>query len=166
MRIVFSPSFCDFTSIYFTVYWRAAHSIGNFRKGSKVYVIFNFEISDEKSLTKVNRTLRLANKKLVSERSVRFYYFFYGCILFVFLPSLLFTQAENNWSYLDAVYFSVISLTKIGFGDFVPSTTPPDVYADSLLNATRCLNNLTSPNPARQNGVRMPEGSILILLIF
>ena len=105
----------------------------------------------------VNRTLRLANKKLVSERSVRFYYFFYGCIMFVFVPSLLFIQAEEDWTYLDAVYFSVISLTKIGFGDYVPSTTPPNKFANTLLNATSCLANLTSPNPSPP-GVQMPEG--------
>ena len=69
----------------------------------------------------VNRTLRLAKKKLVSESSIRFGYFFYGCIVFVFLPSYLFKLAEHGWTYLDAVYFSVISLTKIGFGDYVPS---------------------------------------------
>lgn len=110
----------------------------------------------------VNRTLRLANKQLVSERSVRFYYFFYGCIMFVFVPSLLFIQAEEDWTYLDAVYFSVISLTKIGFGDYVPSTTPPNKFANTLLNATLCLANLTSPSP-RQPGVQMPEGLNLFL---
>ena len=113
----------------------------------------------------VNRTLRLANKKLVSERSVRFYYFFYGCIMFVFVPSLLFIQAEEDWTYLDAVYFSVISLTKIGFGDYVPSTTPPNKFANTLLNATSCLANLTSPNPSPP-GVQMPEGFFILFSRF
>ena len=48
-----------------------------------------------------------------------------GCLVFVFIPSVVFIYVEENWTYLDAVYFSVISLTKIGFGDLVPSTSPP-----------------------------------------
>ena len=85
---------------------------------NKPFVCFKFLVDTQ--LT-VNRTLRLAKKKLVSESSIRFGYFFYGCIVFVFLPSYLFKLAEHGWTYLDAVYFSVISLTKIGFGDYVPS---------------------------------------------
>ena len=28
----------------------------------------------------------------------------------------------EGWSYLDALYFSVVSLATIGYGDFVPTT--------------------------------------------
>lgn len=37
----------------------------------------------------------------------------------------------NDWSYLDAIYFGVVTVTTIGFGDFAPDTgeavsaTPP-----------------------------------------
>ena len=95
-----------------------------FRNGSNALtdsVTFSLSLSHIVTQLAVNRTLRLAKKKLVSESSIRFGYFFYGCIVFVFLPSYLFKLAEHGWTYLDAVYFSVISLTKIGFGDYVPS---------------------------------------------
>ena len=47
---------------------------------------------------------------------------------FLLLPSYVFKYVEE-WSILDAFYFCIISLTKIGFGDFVPKTSPPDKYA-------------------------------------
>ena len=45
------------------------------------------------------------------------------------------------------VYFSIISLTKIGFGDLVPSTQPPTRLATHVRNKTSCLQYLTNPDP-------------------
>lgn len=42
----------------------------------------------------------------------------FGCLLFVALPALIFQHIEG-WSALEAIYFVVITLTTIGFGDFV-----------------------------------------------
>jgi potassium channel subfamily K member 5 len=42
-----------------------------------------------------------------------------GLLLFVFIPAFIFCSIEK-WSYLDGVYFSVVTLTTIGFGDIVP----------------------------------------------
>uniref|UniRef100_A0A8B9KIF8 Potassium channel, subfamily K, member 2b n=1 Tax=Astyanax mexicanus TaxID=7994 RepID=A0A8B9KIF8_ASTMX len=42
----------------------------------------------------------------------------FGCLLFVTLPAIIFQHIER-WSTLDAIYFVVITLTTIGFGDFV-----------------------------------------------
>ncbi|XP_035385341.1 potassium channel subfamily K member 2b [Electrophorus electricus] len=41
-----------------------------------------------------------------------------GCLLFVTLPAIIFKHIEG-WSTLEAIYFVVITLTTIGFGDFV-----------------------------------------------
>ena len=46
-------------------------------------------------------------------------YLVIGHIVFIFIPSIILCQIEYNWSYLDAVYFAFITLTTIGFGDFV-----------------------------------------------
>ncbi|KAK2511094.1 hypothetical protein Q9966_016723 [Columba livia] len=42
----------------------------------------------------------------------------------VLLPAAVFHVLEDTWSYLDAVYFCVISLCTIGLGDLVPAETP------------------------------------------
>ncbi|MCJ8740659.1 hypothetical protein PDJAM_G00061550 [Pangasius djambal] len=41
-----------------------------------------------------------------------------GCILFVFVPTLVFQEVES-WSLLESAYFVVITLTTVGFGDYV-----------------------------------------------
>uniref|UniRef100_A0A8C6SMG3 Potassium two pore domain channel subfamily K member 2 n=1 Tax=Neogobius melanostomus TaxID=47308 RepID=A0A8C6SMG3_9GOBI len=42
----------------------------------------------------------------------------FGCLLFVALPAVIFKHIEG-WSALESIYFVVITLTTIGFGDFV-----------------------------------------------
>ncbi|KAM8939869.1 potassium channel subfamily K member 4 [Pelodytes ibericus] len=41
-----------------------------------------------------------------------------GCLLFVLIPTLIFQKIES-WTLLEAIYFVVITLTTIGFGDYV-----------------------------------------------
>ncbi|XP_045106713.1 open rectifier potassium channel protein 1-like [Portunus trituberculatus] len=42
-----------------------------------------------------------------------------GLVVFLVLPSLVLMAVEDDWTYLDAFYFSFITLTTIGFGDHV-----------------------------------------------
>ncbi|XP_063758328.1 potassium channel subfamily K member 2-like isoform X2 [Eleginops maclovinus] len=42
----------------------------------------------------------------------------FGCLIFVALPVVIFKHIEG-WSTLESIYFVVITLTTIGFGDFV-----------------------------------------------
>ena len=46
-----------------------------------------------------------------------------GLTVLLFLPAVLFRRLEG-WTYLEGVYFGVITLTTIGFGDFVPGNIP------------------------------------------
>uniref|UniRef100_A0AAQ4QJ14 Potassium two pore domain channel subfamily K member 4 n=1 Tax=Gasterosteus aculeatus aculeatus TaxID=481459 RepID=A0AAQ4QJ14_GASAC len=41
-----------------------------------------------------------------------------GCLLFVAVPILIFQEVED-WTYLESAYFVVITLTTVGFGDYV-----------------------------------------------
>lgn len=43
-----------------------------------------------------------------------------GIAFFIFMPACLFTYFED-WPYVRSVYYSFVTLTTIGFGDFVPT---------------------------------------------
>ncbi|CAL8356756.1 unnamed protein product [Merluccius merluccius] len=44
-----------------------------------------------------------------------------GCLIFLVVPTLVFIEVEK-WTFLESLYFVVITLTTVGFGDFVPGT--------------------------------------------
>lgn len=41
-----------------------------------------------------------------------------GCLLFVLAPTFVFCHMEG-WSELEALYFVIVTLTTVGFGDYV-----------------------------------------------
>ena len=47
-------------------------------------------------------------------------YLILGPLLFILVPALVLIHIEVEWSYVEAIYFSFITLTTIGFGDLVP----------------------------------------------
>ncbi|XP_054474899.1 potassium channel subfamily K member 2b [Anoplopoma fimbria] len=58
----------------------------------------------------------------VSQTKIRVFstliFILFGCLIFVALPVVIFKHIEG-WSTLESIYFVVITLTTIGFGDFV-----------------------------------------------
>jgi voltage-gated potassium channel len=44
-------------------------------------------------------------------------------VLFTLLSGTIFYRLVEGWSLVDALYFSVTTLTTVGFGDYVPTTT-------------------------------------------
>ena len=44
-------------------------------------------------------------------------------LLILLLGGALFYSYAEKWSYLDALYFSVSTVTTVGYGDLVPQTT-------------------------------------------
>ena len=61
------------------------------------------------------------------------------CICVVFLlPALVFARLEDNWNYLDSLYYCFISLTTIGLGDFIPGDTPGQEWRPLYKALTTC----------------------------
>ena len=55
--------------------------------------------------------------------------FILGLLFFVFIPSIIFSSIEG-WTYGESVYYCFVTLTTVGFGDFVPGrTTSSEIYA-------------------------------------
>lgn len=52
-----------------------------------------------------------------------------GCLIFLAVPTVVFQKVEN-WKFLEAFYFVVITLTTVGFGDYVPGIHTSTVGAD------------------------------------
>ena len=40
----------------------------------------------------------------------------------------IFYHFVEKWSYLDAYYFSVVTLATVGYGDYVPKTVPGKIF--------------------------------------
>lgn len=47
-----------------------------------------------------------------------FIYLIPGFVMFIFFPAFLFSHYEG-WAYDEAVYYAFVTLTTIGFGDYV-----------------------------------------------
>ena len=74
----------------------------------------------ERALTPVKN--RCGGNKAILSRSIAILFIIIlGLVLFIFFPALVFVAIEENWTYGQAVYFCFVSLTTVGFGDFVPA---------------------------------------------
>ncbi|XP_066468242.1 potassium channel subfamily K member 10 [Tiliqua scincoides] len=72
-----------------------------------------------KGIARVEKVFR---KKQVSQTKIRvistILFILAGCVVFVTIPAVSFKYIEE-WSALDSFYFVVVTLTTVGFGDFV-----------------------------------------------
>ncbi|XP_078419455.1 potassium channel subfamily K member 10b [Cetorhinus maximus] len=72
-----------------------------------------------KSIARVEKVFR---KKQVSQTKIRvistILFILAGCLVFVTIPAIIFKHIEG-WTTLDSIYFVVITLTTVGFGDYV-----------------------------------------------
>lgn len=61
----------------------------------------------------------------LSLRLLHLFLIFLVIVVVLFLvPAALFTALEDNWGFMDAMYYCFISLTTVGLGDFIPGDTP------------------------------------------
>lgn len=49
-------------------------------------------------------------------------------VVIILLTGTWFYHAVEGWSWLDAFYFSVITLTTVGYGDFSPQTAVGKIF--------------------------------------
>ncbi|XP_077123689.1 potassium channel subfamily K member 10 isoform X2 [Ranitomeya variabilis] len=71
-----------------------------------------------KSIARVEKVFR----KQVSQTKIRvistILFIVAGCLVFVTIPAVIFKQIEG-WTELESIYFVVVTLTTVGFGDYV-----------------------------------------------
>ena len=53
-------------------------------------------------------------------------------ILYLAAGTFVFPLLETDWTYVDSAYFSVVTLTTVGYGDLLPTT----YYRKLLLSCT------------------------------
>jgi voltage-gated potassium channel Kch len=51
-----------------------------------------------------------------------------GFTLAIILCAATFYTYVEDWSALDAIYFSVITISTVGYGDFSPQTAPGKIF--------------------------------------
>ncbi|XP_042728176.1 potassium channel subfamily K member 16-like isoform X2 [Lagopus leucura] len=89
-------------------------------------------------LHRVGKILSLLCKKLgifLYEKGMRkkikfltlLFFLVTGILVFLCLPSLFF-QITEGWSYSEGIYFAFITLSTIGFGDYVVGKQPGRIY--------------------------------------
>ena len=67
-------------------------------------------------------------------------------IFVILMIGTVFFHSVENWSYVDSFYFSTMTLTTIGYGDFVPTSSFSKISVSiySLLGIGIMLFTLTS----------------------
>ncbi|KAM6973292.1 potassium channel subfamily K member 17-like [Aplochiton taeniatus] len=70
---------------------------------------------------------RKTNRKKCSRYLIRLVSYLSGAGLFFILPMMVFKYNEG-WTYAQAIYFCFITLSTIGFGDYVADNNPDKVY--------------------------------------
>uniref|UniRef100_A0A3Q2EIT0 Potassium channel subfamily K member 17-like n=1 Tax=Cyprinodon variegatus TaxID=28743 RepID=A0A3Q2EIT0_CYPVA len=60
---------------------------------------------------------------------VHLFFYICGVVLFFIMPMAVFKEREN-WTYSQAMYYCFITLSTIGFGDFVADSNPDINYPD------------------------------------
>ncbi|XP_051881412.1 potassium channel subfamily K member 16 [Pristis pectinata] len=79
-------------------------------------------------LKKLERnTQKSSNHRQAMKIFTLVFFLIFGTILFLVLPPLVFSYVEG-WTYGESFYFAFITLSTIGFGDYVVGTDPDKHY--------------------------------------
>ena len=101
-----------YVPIWYFLHCKYIINFSSFQKKNFFFQIKKFETKLQASDTALTRVLVVGAQVIV--------YCLLGFIVFIFLPAIVFSSIEDSWDYLDSTYMAFITLTTIGFGDYVP----------------------------------------------
>ncbi|XP_030055119.1 potassium channel subfamily K member 16-like [Microcaecilia unicolor] len=78
-------------------------------------------------LVRLERCLQRPGHSMVVQALTMTFFLVAGTLLFLIFPPMIFSYVEG-WSYGEGFYFAFISLSTIGFGDYVIGTDPNKHY--------------------------------------
>ncbi|UKM63708.1 potassium channel family protein [Flavobacteriaceae bacterium GSB9] len=73
----------------------------------------------------VYRFAKIIFKGIKEDSEFRFLFLF---VIFLLIGSTLFYYQYENWLVIDALYFSVMTMSTVGYGDFVPNTVTSKIF--------------------------------------
>lgn len=71
------------------------------------------------------RFVKVIVKGIIRDSEFRFLFFF---IIILLISSTLFYSTYEKWSYIDSLYFSVMTMSTVGYGDLVPSSDLTKIF--------------------------------------
>ncbi|OQY02958.1 MAG: hypothetical protein B6I20_05960 [Bacteroidetes bacterium 4572_117] len=71
------------------------------------------------------RLFKVVLKGILNDSEFRYILFF---VILLLTASTIFYSQYENWSIIDSLYFSVMTMSTIGYGDFVPTTSISKVF--------------------------------------
>ncbi len=71
------------------------------------------------------RLLKIIITGIIRDSDFRFLFFF---IIILLISSTLFYTNMEHWSIIDALYFSVMTMSTVGYGDLTPSTDISKIF--------------------------------------
>lgn len=71
------------------------------------------------------RILALGLRAAVSDQSVRV---LMGLVTALIVVATVFYRLVEQWAWIDALYFAVVTIATVGYGDLVPRTVPGKLF--------------------------------------